>query len=515
MDPSSKKRKADENGNLATTIPLADLSHDDGRKIIDAFSLEQLRDIVAAAVCRGEPGVLADVRTIADRDQSQRKLFIRGLGLDTTTDVVRSLFSAYGEIEEAAVIVDRVSGKSRGYGFITFRHVDGALLALKEPSKKIDGRMTVTQLASAGNTGSGAATSVDVSLRKIYVANVPVEMPSDRLLAHFSQYGEIEEGPLGFDKMTGKFKGFALFVYKTADGARNSLLEPNKNVDGHNLVCKLAIEGKKGKPGASAPGVAAVGGMPGQPLGTGADVGPDGLGSGVQSSLTSQYGGTGGRYGSYTGYSGSALPVAAGLSLPHNLNSSLPTSIGAVVPGLSVGNQMPSSHGSGGYGGGLGGPLGSSSQYGAPGSGGYGGYGIGSYRVPPNSGGTPSGGYPDGGLYNLSSSAYQNQNQQPTGSSPGQRHPGFCLLWCMATWSIDLNGCAEFRFVVCFDAWFQSFVASLLLCSGMLFLFRIRMASIPGPLLFWPLGACEEQCSLKQFDKGTANVQFNKELNNL
>ncbi|RWW24999.1 hypothetical protein GW17_00010678 [Ensete ventricosum] len=183
------------------------------RRIIESLCLDRLRHIVAAAVFRGEPGVVANVRAIADRDHSQRKLFIRGLGTETTTDSVRSLFSAYGEFEEAAVIVDRATGKSKGYGFITFRHADGAL------------------------------------------------RPSDRLLAHFSSYEEIGEGPVGFDRQTGKFRGFALFAYKTAEGARNSLVDPNKNIDGHHLVCNVSIEGKKGKPGASVPGAVPVGGV--------------------------------------------------------------------------------------------------------------------------------------------------------------------------------------------------------------------------------------------------------------
>ncbi|MGV7428876.1 hypothetical protein PJI19_29435, partial [Mycobacterium kansasii] len=84
---------------------------------------------------------------------------------------------------------------SKGYGFVTFKHIDGAVLALKEPNKKIDGRITVTQLAATGNTGP--AGGVDVSMRKIYVGNIPFEISSERLLGHFSAYGEIEEGPLG------------------------------------------------------------------------------------------------------------------------------------------------------------------------------------------------------------------------------------------------------------------------------------------------------------------------------
>ncbi|CAA6665844.1 unnamed protein product [Spirodela intermedia] len=130
---------------------------------------------------------------------------------------------------------------SRGYGFITFRHIDGALLALKEPSKKIDGRMTVTQLAASGVAGPTAAqpSAADVPLRKIYVGSVPHDMPAERLLAHFSSYGEIEEGPLGFDKQTGKSRGFALFVYKSVDGAKASLVDPTKVIDGHTMLSHL------------------------------------------------------------------------------------------------------------------------------------------------------------------------------------------------------------------------------------------------------------------------------------
>ncbi|XP_072968823.1 UBP1-associated protein 2C [Typha angustifolia] len=430
MDPINKKRKSDENGVGVAATAL--LTRDDTLKILNSFSREQLADIVAAAACR-DVAVLDAVRAIADRDPAQRKLFIRGLGWETTTDTLRSLFSSYGDLEEAVVIVDKATGKSKGYGFITFRHIDGALLALKEPSKKIDGRMTVTQLAAAGTAGPTApvAPAVDVSLRKIYVGNVPAEMPSDRLLAHFSSYGEIEEGPLGFDKQTGKFRGFALFVYKTAEAARASLVDPTKTIDGHHLVCKLAIEGKKGKPGApAAAGGAPITGGQGQPMGGGPDIGGDGHGP---NSLSSQYGGPGSGLSAYGGFSGSAIAGAGGLG--HHHHSSLPSSMAGGTPGLSsIGSQVPSSLGGagvGGYGAGLGGPYGSSSQFGGPGSGGYGGLGMGSslYRMPPSSAGVPSGAYQEGGHYPLSSSAFPGQHHQPAGSSPGPRVPGGAGLY--------------------------------------------------------------------------------------
>lgn len=49
---------------------------------------------------------------------------------------------------------------------------------------------------------------------------------SDRLLNVFLSYGEIEEGPLGFVKVTGRSRGFALFVYKNSESAQAALADP-------------------------------------------------------------------------------------------------------------------------------------------------------------------------------------------------------------------------------------------------------------------------------------------------
>lgn len=82
----------------------------------------------------------------------------------------------------------------------------------------------------------------DKLARKIYVGNVHADIDGNRLLEFFSRYGEIEEGPLGFDRHTGRPKGFALFIYRTVEGARKALEEPNKNFDGHLLYCQKSTD---------------------------------------------------------------------------------------------------------------------------------------------------------------------------------------------------------------------------------------------------------------------------------
>ncbi|KAJ4768603.1 hypothetical protein LUZ62_078978 [Rhynchospora pubera] len=371
MEPYSKKRRPNEDAgaprfSAAATSPL--LTKDDLMTIIEPLSRDQLAEIVASAACHAGPA-LDSVRSLCSRDPAERKLFIRGLGWDTTQDSLRSVFSPYGELEEVVVISDKATGKSKGYGFITFRYVDGAILALKDPSKKIDGRITVVQLASAGlaekSAPNSAQKAANVALRKIFVGNVLPDMSSERLLSHFATYGEIEEGPLGFDKQTGKFRGYALFVYKTVSGAQAALLNPNKVFDGQTLACKLAVEGKKGKTGgASEPGL--IGHTSQSQTGVlNSDMGVSGVGL----SLPGQYGGLGGaRLPSFPGsdvglssYGGTGTGTrissfGGGFQLPGSLS-------GAPGPAVGVSSLNTANTGAG-----LGlGALGPSAQYGGMG----------------------------------------------------------------------------------------------------------------------------------------------------
>ncbi|TVU35953.1 hypothetical protein EJB05_17860 [Eragrostis curvula] len=425
MDHFPKKRKPDENGTAAAVSPAGGaaalgLTRDDVLRLLEPLSRDQLADIAAAAALVSAAALDA-VRAAADRDPALRKLFVRGLGWETTSDSLRAIFSAYGDLEEAVVITDKTTGRSKGYGFVTFRHADSAVLALKEPSKKIDGRMTVTQLAAAGAAGgpsggaagSGGAPPADVSLRKIFVGNVPADMPSDRLLSHFAAYGEIEEGPLGFDKQTGKFRGFALFVYKTPEGAQASLVDSVKVIDGHQLVCKLAIEGKKGKQSQPQQSGPASQQQQQQQMMQGGPQDMSGPGMGLGPQMGGQYG-PGGGMPSFGGFGG-------GLGGPSPY-SNLPSSMGGGGAGGlgSMGSQMPTGMGAGagafGAGGMGGGSFGGSSQFGGSGMGPYGGLGMGGasqlYRM------QQGGGYGEGGNYPLPGSGFRGQDPQG-GMSPG------------------------------------------------------------------------------------------------
>ncbi len=70
-----------------------------------------------------------------------KKLFVGGLSWDTTDDGLRQAFASYGEISEAKVITDRDTGRSRGFGFVTFAQDEDAKTAMaKMDGTSLDGK---------------------------------------------------------------------------------------------------------------------------------------------------------------------------------------------------------------------------------------------------------------------------------------------------------------------------------------------------------------------------------------
>jgi len=73
---------------------------------------------------------------------NDRRLFVHSLAWKTTDDSLAQAFSHHGQLQEAVVIRDKKTGKSKGYGFVTYKYSESAQAALRDPNKKIDGRQT-------------------------------------------------------------------------------------------------------------------------------------------------------------------------------------------------------------------------------------------------------------------------------------------------------------------------------------------------------------------------------------
>lgn len=83
-------------------------------------------------------------------DTTHTKVFVGGLAWETQSDTMRRYFEQFGEILEAVVITDKNTGRSKGYGFVTFHEPDAARRACADPAPIIDGRRANCNLASLG-----------------------------------------------------------------------------------------------------------------------------------------------------------------------------------------------------------------------------------------------------------------------------------------------------------------------------------------------------------------------------
>ncbi|KAB1199263.1 RNA-binding protein 38 [Morella rubra] len=85
-------------------------------------------------------------------DTTFTKVFVGGLAWETPTEEMRRYFEQFGEILEAVIITDKNTGKSKGYGFVTFRDPESARRACAEPNPVIDGRRANCNIASFGRS---------------------------------------------------------------------------------------------------------------------------------------------------------------------------------------------------------------------------------------------------------------------------------------------------------------------------------------------------------------------------
>src|SRR5688572_9844377 len=90
------------------------------------------------------------------------KLFVGNLSFDTTELALQDLFAAHGVVEDVNLVTDRVTGRARGFAFVTMSKPEEAQAAVSELNgKNVNGRdITVTEARpreerSGGGGGGG------------------------------------------------------------------------------------------------------------------------------------------------------------------------------------------------------------------------------------------------------------------------------------------------------------------------------------------------------------------------
>ena len=86
-----------------------------------------------------------------------KKLYVGNLTYDTTDSVLEQLFAPFGTVQSAQVIMDRDTGRSKGFGFVEMGSDQESQAAIAAMSgKEVDGRnLTVNEAKPREDRGGG------------------------------------------------------------------------------------------------------------------------------------------------------------------------------------------------------------------------------------------------------------------------------------------------------------------------------------------------------------------------
>ncbi|KAL4907872.1 hypothetical protein BDW74DRAFT_148172 [Aspergillus multicolor] len=84
------------------------------------------------------------------------KVYVGNLSWGTNDDTLRTAFSEFGQVVDSIVMRDRDTGRSRGFGFVTFSNASEAEAAINGlHEQELDGRRLKVNLANARPSGGG------------------------------------------------------------------------------------------------------------------------------------------------------------------------------------------------------------------------------------------------------------------------------------------------------------------------------------------------------------------------
>ncbi|CAH8305473.1 unnamed protein product [Eruca vesicaria subsp. sativa] len=138
--------------------------------------LSKFGNILKQANARGS--VSSPTLFQAIRSMSSSKLFIGGMEYGMNEDSLREAFSKYGEVVETRVILDRETGRSRGFGFVTFTSAEAASSAIQAlDGQDLHGRVVKFGGNPVGNSsqfGVGGGDAQFGGMEKTEMENGPV-----------------------------------------------------------------------------------------------------------------------------------------------------------------------------------------------------------------------------------------------------------------------------------------------------------------------------------------------------
>lgn len=168
------------------------------------------------------------------------KVFVGNLPFSVDSSTLAEVFEGAGNVEMVEVIYDKMTGRSRGFGFVTMSTAEEAEAAARQLNGyQLEGReLRVNygppppreESSFRGSRGGGGGGSFD-NTNRLYVGNLSWGVDDSTLENLFSEHGKVTEARVICDRETGRSRGFGFVTYSSADDANNAI----ESLDGSDI----------------------------------------------------------------------------------------------------------------------------------------------------------------------------------------------------------------------------------------------------------------------------------------
>ncbi|GAA6022993.1 hypothetical protein JCM11491_000349 [Sporobolomyces phaffii] len=172
---------------------------------------------------RGSPrrGARSPSPGLSEEQREMRSVFVNQIAARVTDRELGIFFEANaGKVRDARVIVDRISRRSKGVGYVEFVDLESVQKALTLSGTKLLGIPLIVQYTEAeknrqarDNTGGSGGVGGPMN-GGLYVGSLNFALTAEDIREVFQPFGELETVELHRDPMTGKSKGYSFVKFK-------------------------------------------------------------------------------------------------------------------------------------------------------------------------------------------------------------------------------------------------------------------------------------------------------------
>lgn len=169
---------------------------------------------------------------LTEDERDRRTVFVQQLAARLRTKELKEFFEKVGPVNEAQIVKDRISGRSKGVGYVEFKNEDSVTAALQLTGQKLLGIPVIVQLTEAEknrqvrNTETSGTHANSIPFHRLYVGNIHFSITEQDLQNVFEPFGELEFVQLQKDD-NGRSRGYGFVQFREADQAREALEKMN------------------------------------------------------------------------------------------------------------------------------------------------------------------------------------------------------------------------------------------------------------------------------------------------